>query len=181
MCYFLRAWHSRAQTMHALAGAVVSTAFNPRMFHLPEPKANPDGPANGKENITFSDALTNVFATGGQDKRVVGEWMEGGEGKVHLVNLHEGTCQHDCRLFFSGFPVHASILTALLLIGGCSCQYQRAQKCDSQPGWAVASAGLRYVACIHVVALLWLAGCSVDCGAGAACVCWQGLFQEPGH
>lgn len=99
--------------LHAPAGAVVSTAFNPRMFHLPESKAKPDGPANGKENITYSDALTNVFATGGQDRRVVGEWDGSGEGVGSLYTSGwEGHAQRGCCIFCSGVTMHTGMLTA---------------------------------------------------------------------
>lgn len=62
-------WVARGQGV-LLAGAVVSTAFNPRMFHLPREQPNGSaGPSNGK---AFHEALTNVFATGDTNRRVVG-------------------------------------------------------------------------------------------------------------
>lgn len=60
------------------AGCVVSTAFNPRLFHLPK-----KGGAEGEVEPT----LSGLFALGSQDRKVSGE----GGGQL--------ACGHCCRRY----------------------------------------------------------------------------------
>lgn len=56
---------------------MVATAFNPKMFHLPEGEGHAQaGPSNGRSQgglTRFQEQLSCVFATGCTDRRVVGE------------------------------------------------------------------------------------------------------------
>lgn len=84
------------------AGAVVSTACNPKLFHLPLEGSEP---VNGKGPAAVSDALTNVFATGDQDKRVVGE--QGGFAGMcrrACINVYACTHVHERVCLGAGLP-----------------------------------------------------------------------------
>lgn len=90
------------------AGAVVSTACNPKLFHLPLEGSEP---VNGKGPAAVSDALTNVFATGDQDKRVVGE-QGGFAGMCRRACINVYACMHVHERIFgggAGFQAHTHL------------------------------------------------------------------------
>ena len=60
-------------------GAVVSTAFNPKLFHLPAAAGGPPAAEAG--------ALTSIFALGSHDKRITGKGGEGARGGPAQLGL----------------------------------------------------------------------------------------------